>query len=248
MDQSAQPSDQDRRDLHRFKISEVIARTGVGREAVRFYINEGLLPKPKKTAPNMAWYSQRHIDLINLIRRLQEEQFLPLRAIKSVLHETGEHEFTARQLAVFAQMREQIAAEERVPRPAHELAKLADYLKLNQEELDVFRDLGLLRRKAARLTAEEEELLRLWARIRDAGLTRERGVTPRMFEMIIDAVDVLFEQELQLYESRLNDLDDREGDALLRSVIPDIHRVFEILHRRKILLFVSQYADGGGRD
>ncbi|MES1943434.1 MerR family transcriptional regulator [Salinisphaera sp. PC39] len=220
----------------------MVERTGVGREAIRFYINEGLLPRPEKTAPNMAWYSERHIELLKLIRRLQDDQFLPLKAIKSVLHNTGEHEFSPRQLQVFARMREQLAEGERLPHPPHELSKLARYLNLAQDEIQAFRELGLLREKATRLTGEEESMLRLWASIRDAGLTRERGISPRIVEMIVEAADLLFDREIRLFENYLNDLDDREAEALMRSVIPDINRMFEILHRRRIRAFISRYA------
>lgn len=249
MDETAKrPAARARRRGDRFKISEVVERTGVGRETIRFYINEGLLPRPEKTAPNMAWYSQRHIDLIRLIRRLQEEQFLPLKAVKSVLHHTGEHEFSPRQLEVFARMREQIAEARRLPHPPHALSKLAEYLGLDNDELAAFRELGLLREDAERLTDEEESLLRLWASIRDAGLTRERGITPRMFAMIAEAADLLFDREIRLFEAHLNDLDDREAEAILRSVIPDINRVFELLHGRRIRLFVSRYIDDRSDD
>ena len=52
-------------------------------------VNEGLLPPPVKTAHNMGWYSEQHVETLKLIQRLQRERFLPLKAIKSLLHDRG---------------------------------------------------------------------------------------------------------------------------------------------------------------
>ena len=42
------------------KMKELETRTGVGREAIRFYIREGLLPDPEK--PQRMWlYTQRNM-------------------------------------------------------------------------------------------------------------------------------------------------------------------------------------------
>ncbi|HMY59542.1 MAG TPA: MerR family transcriptional regulator, partial [Pseudomonadota bacterium] len=67
------------------RMKDLCARTGLPRQAIHFYIREGLLPEGRKTGRNMAYYGEEHIERIALIRRLQEERFLPLRAIKVVL-------------------------------------------------------------------------------------------------------------------------------------------------------------------
>ena len=36
------------------KIGELVKRTGVQKETIHFYINQGLLPRPLKTSRNMA--------------------------------------------------------------------------------------------------------------------------------------------------------------------------------------------------
>src|SRR5687768_17733370 len=67
------------------KISELAERSGVPVATVRHYLREGLLPEPVKTSRNMAYYPPEFIERIRLIKQLQEERFMPLRAIKSVL-------------------------------------------------------------------------------------------------------------------------------------------------------------------
>ena len=69
------------------KISELADQSGVPVATIRHYLREGLLPEPVKTSRNMAYYPPEFVDRIKLIKRLQEERFLPLKAIKTVLDE-----------------------------------------------------------------------------------------------------------------------------------------------------------------
>ena len=67
------------------KMNELERRTGVGRETIRFYIREGLLPEPQRRARNVALYSDVHVQRLRMIRRLKEERFLPLDIIRRIL-------------------------------------------------------------------------------------------------------------------------------------------------------------------
>lgn len=67
------------------KMKELESRTGVSREAIRFYIREGILPQPEKPLKNVAHYNEDHVFRIRLIKKLQEEKFLPLVRIKELM-------------------------------------------------------------------------------------------------------------------------------------------------------------------
>ncbi len=67
------------------KMKELEARTGVSREAIRFYIREGLLPEPEKPKRNVALYTEEHVERTRLIKELQDKHFLPLKMVKAVL-------------------------------------------------------------------------------------------------------------------------------------------------------------------
>lgn len=71
------------------KISEVAQRAGVSTSTIKHYVNEGLLEKPVKTSPNMAYYDESSIEKIRLIKKIQKEKFLPLDVIKRII-QTGE--------------------------------------------------------------------------------------------------------------------------------------------------------------
>jgi DNA-binding transcriptional MerR regulator len=67
------------------RMRDLEKASGVGRETIRFYIREGLLPEPDKTSPNSARYSDIHVSRLKAIKRLQEERFLPLAVIRALL-------------------------------------------------------------------------------------------------------------------------------------------------------------------
>ena len=63
------------------KMSELAERSGVSAGTIKHYLREGLLGDDEgivRTSRNMAWYPPEYVDRIRLIKRLQEERFLPL--------------------------------------------------------------------------------------------------------------------------------------------------------------------------
>ena len=72
------------------KMSELADASGVSAGTIKHYLREGLLGDEDgivRTSRNMAWYPPEYVDRIRLIKRLQEERFLPLRLIKEALAE-----------------------------------------------------------------------------------------------------------------------------------------------------------------
>ena len=67
------------------KISELARRSQVSKETIHYYIREGLLPKPKKLARNVADYDESYVERIRLIKELQNQRFLPLSIIKRIM-------------------------------------------------------------------------------------------------------------------------------------------------------------------
>jgi DNA-binding transcriptional MerR regulator len=67
------------------RMRELAEASGVPVPTIKHYLREGLLPEPVKTSRNMAYYPPEFVDRIKLITRLQEERYLPLKAIKDVL-------------------------------------------------------------------------------------------------------------------------------------------------------------------
>ena len=72
------------------KMSELAERSGVSAGTIRYYLREGLLGEGAdivRTSRNMAYYPPEYVQRIELIKRLQEKRFMPLRVIKGALEE-----------------------------------------------------------------------------------------------------------------------------------------------------------------
>jgi DNA-binding transcriptional MerR regulator len=83
----------DRSSAAALKMSELSERSGVSPGTIRYYLREGLLGAGGdiiRTSRNMAYYPPHYVERIALIKRLQEERFMPLRVIKGALREDPE--------------------------------------------------------------------------------------------------------------------------------------------------------------
>jgi DNA-binding transcriptional MerR regulator len=69
------------------KMQELSEASGVSPATIKHYLREGLLPEPVRTSRNMAYYPPDFVERIRLIKRLQEERFMPLRLIRGMLDE-----------------------------------------------------------------------------------------------------------------------------------------------------------------
>jgi len=69
------------------RIGELSKITGISTSAINYYIREGILPPPLKTAPNMAYYDPGYVDLINSIKVLKRDKGLGLSEIKEYFKE-----------------------------------------------------------------------------------------------------------------------------------------------------------------
>jgi DNA-binding transcriptional MerR regulator len=75
------------------KMSELAERSGVRPGTIRYYLREGLLGDGGdvvRTSRNMAYYPPDYVERIALIKRLQEERYMPLRVIRGALRDDPE--------------------------------------------------------------------------------------------------------------------------------------------------------------
>ena len=70
------------------KMRDLAERSGVSAGTIKHYLREGVLGDDEgivRTSRNMAWYPPEFVERIKLVKRLQEERFMPLRLIKGVM-------------------------------------------------------------------------------------------------------------------------------------------------------------------
>lgn len=69
------------------KMKELVDETGISKATILYYINEGLLPKPVKTNPNVAYYPASFVERLRFIRQLKTKHRLSLAQIKQIIKE-----------------------------------------------------------------------------------------------------------------------------------------------------------------
>lgn len=166
------------------KMKELEARSGVGRETIRFYIREGLLPEPERPKANVAIYSEEHVRRLEMIRMLQRERFLPLSVIKRLLDEIDGRELDAVPglFGLEFMLASRLGADE--TRGAVDAERLAGETGIPLEEIEALARDGILTLETGDngrplLPAPDAAVVRLWGRINEAGFTREAGYTAR---------------------------------------------------------------------
>lgn len=222
-----------------FRIKDLSALTGFSREAIRFYISEGLLPPPVKSAHNMGWYSERHVELLQQVKKLQYERFLPLKAIKTILKGTENQEFSRTQTEALNEIRRRLATEQRDLRVSDDPAKLAKDMGLTRWEQKELRGLGLAASGTA--TISDVEITKQWIAIRNAGMSLERGFSPRDLAFAQDAVELVLARELELFRERMKNLDVQQVVTIIDTAIPAFNRIFSLLHERRVAEFIRSY-------
>jgi len=224
-----------------YRIKELADRSKFSRQTIRFYIAQGLLPEPIKTSHNMGWYSERHLELLLLIQKLQHERFLPLKAIKSLLQGSDDYQFSDAQTDVLEELRRHLASDHQDLVVSSDPAKLALDMGLSRREQKELRDLGLAVSGTA--TVSDVEITRLWLLIRNAAPSMARGFTPRDLQFVFELVDQAVDKELALFRNRINDMSPSEAGKLLDVVIPSISSIFTLLHQRRLGSYVQSYLE-----
>lgn len=73
------------------RMKELVDATGVPKSTILHYLNQGLLPEPQKTSPNMAYYDPACVGRIQYIQHLQRRHRLSLSEIKLMLAQKGQN-------------------------------------------------------------------------------------------------------------------------------------------------------------
>lgn len=237
-------------DRRLYRMRDLCAMTGMSRQAVHFYIQQGLVPGGDKTGRNMAWYGQEHVDRLLAIRALQHERFLPLKAIKALLAgETGA--FDSSQREALLELRDRLGPElgiggEGGERPL-DAATLARTHGVPPGDVERLAGLGLL---AARtdpggglaVAAEDLWVLELWAELRAAGFTEELGFTVDDLAMYEELVAELFRKELALVVERLDGLPADRAAAMIERALPLVHKFLGRAHKAQVTKFFRAMA------
>jgi DNA-binding transcriptional MerR regulator len=180
------------------RMRELAAASGVPAPTIKHYLREGLLPEPVKTSRNMAYYPPEFVDRIKLIKRLQEERYLPLKAIKNVLDQDPDR--AKAMLELGDQILERALAGERSRTSAAEVRKRYG---LPKEVLDRLAELEVLTPNSRGYSPSDVTIIEAISRFRAGGYDQTIGFTVYDTLRYKAALEELVRQEVDVVMERL---------------------------------------------
>jgi DNA-binding transcriptional MerR regulator len=232
------------RTTHPYRMKDLCEATGIPRQAIHFYIQEGLLPPGVKTGRNMAFYGEEHLERLKTIKQLQHERFLPLKAIKAVL-DGQEHLFDPVQWRFLSGVKKSLAAsigQRDLGGETIAVEKLAARLGIDLLDVEEAIEQGIVgvreEEDGTRVIAESDAWhFELWAEMRAIGFTRELGFTIADVAFYEDLISQVFARELELVSTRLAKLPPEKVAAMIERGLPIVHAVLMKSHLAKIQNF-----------
>lgn len=232
-------------DRYPYKMKDLCDRTGLPRQVVHFYIQQGLVPEGHKTGRNMAYYGEEHVERILLVRKLQHERFLPLKAIRALLEERDEV-FSPAQRQQLRDVRTHLPTSLKPPVESPERVDVDEVLArvgLQRDDLDGMVDVGLLatvdENGKTLISRDDVWMLEMWADVRAAGFTRELGFSSRDLAIYEQAISKMFQGEAQLLASRLGAIPPEAAAQMVERVLPLVHAFLARYHVARARGFLS---------
>jgi len=176
------------------RMRELAAQSGVSAGTIKHYLREGLLPEPVRTSRNMAYYPPDFVERIRVIKQLQEERFMPLKAIKQVMDEDPER------------TRALVELEDRViERAAAGEAKRVSAAELRRryEILDRLEELEVLTPTKSGYSPSDVQIVEAIARFRAGGYDERIGFTVYDTLRYRRALEELVKEEVEVLMGRL---------------------------------------------
>ena len=228
------------------RMKDLSEASGMQRQAIHFYIKEGLLPPGHKSSRNMAWYGQVHLARLAVIKRLQDERFLPLKAIKAVLDEQDDH-FAPSQQAFIREVKQHVDRTLRGPE-RHEAVPVDALLTrsgVSAGDLSELERMGLapivLRDGVRVVAAADVWAVELLGELRALGFSEEAGFAVSDLAMFEEAISTLFEREKALLAERLMQFPPARAAHMVERMLPLAHRFLERYHEAKIRRFFAAW-------
>jgi DNA-binding transcriptional MerR regulator len=208
-------------------MSELAEQSGVSAGTIKHYLREGLLPEPVRTSRNMAYYPPEFVERIRLIKRLQEDRFMPLRLIKGVMDEDPERAHALIELE--DRIIERAAAAQEQGRVSR--AEIRRRYEVPDNVLERLQHLQILSPNSRGYDADEVKIIEAISRFRAGGYDERIGFTVYDAVRYREALQPLVKEEVGVLLERLAgevDVDRAEeiiaaGTEPLRELIGAIH-------------------------
>lgn len=211
------------------RMGDLAEQAGVSPATVKHYLREGLLESETdaeqgvaivRTSRNMAYYPPAFVERIRLVRRLQEERFMPLRAIREVLADGPDRarELVGRRDEIIERALSQQAGDVVTSR-----ADLIASTGVPESALDKLAELRVTGDGSRGYDPDEVRIVQAFMRFRDTGFGDELGFTVYDALRYVEALEPLVREETQTFLHRMVDRDvapERAVELMLSATDP----------------------------
>jgi DNA-binding transcriptional MerR regulator len=184
------------------KMSELAERSGVSAGTIKHYLREGLLGSQEqvvRTSRNMAYYPMEYVGAIQLIKRLQEERFMPLRVIREVM--AGDPARAARMIELEDRILERAIEAGETGRISR--TRVRETYDMPQNVLLRLEELGVLTPSSRGYDADDVAIIEAISRFRAGGYEAAIGFTVYDTLRYREALEPLVEEEVRVLLDRL---------------------------------------------
>ena len=213
------------------KMKELAEASGVSAGTIKHYLREGLLPEPVRTSRNMAYYPPEFVERIRLIKQLQEERFMPLKLIRSMMHEDPDR---ARALV---ELEDRILERARQgERSRVSAAELRRRYEVPQEVLDRLAELEVISPNSRGYGERDAEIVAAISRFRAGGYDERIGFTVYDTLRYKRALEELVKEEVEVLMQRLaGELDPDRAADLISSGAEPLNELIAALHQKLLV-------------
>jgi len=231
---------------HYLRIGELADRAGVSVATIKFYIREGLLPPPPvKTGRTMGYYDEAYLERLLLIRKLRDEHYLPLRAIRLLLEERGDRPLEPEEQALIERIGPVVAEklDAATPREPLDRAGVLARYQLPEDDLDVMVELGLVGHESGtHFSASDLELLDALQKAEQFGLTRERFPVEGLAHYV-ELIGELARREVRRFSHLAGHVPQAELAQMAEQATQITEPIVTLIRRKLILRALRQEID-----
>jgi DNA-binding transcriptional MerR regulator len=229
------------------KMSELAERSGVSAGTIKHYLREGLLgggDEIVRTSRNMAYYPPSFVDRLRLIKRLQEQRFMPLKAIRQVLAEEDpvrlerlvELEDRIIERAVRARETDRVTR-----------AEVDRRYGIPEVVLDRLEELGILTPTSRGYDADDVQIIAAISRFRSGGYDEQLGFTVYDTLRSRDALGPLVEEEVRVLLDRLaGEVEVERAAEIIASGAEPLRELIGAMHSKLLLAELRRQRDAAG--
>jgi len=218
------------------KMSELAERSGVSAGTIRHYLREGLLGDGAdivRTSRNRAYYPAEYVERIALIKRLQQQRFMPLRVIRGALQEDPDRVSALMELEDRILERALASAEDDGRVSSRELRERYD---IPRNVLERLAEIGVLTPTRAGYEANDVKIIEAIASFRAGGYEEALGFTVYDTLRYREALKPLVAEEVSALLGRLaGEVDVERALQIVEAGAEPLRELLGAMHSKLLL-------------